>query len=70
MLRRLAAAEERVGPLVNSKLWTVAATDQGFQPVAYGHGAGHTTEPNAIQLWSSVHLVVSQERAALGLYGE
>jgi len=69
VVRRLAAAEARVGALAGSELWTVQAGADGFRPVAYGHAAGHVTESNALQLWSTVNLAVELERISLGLHG-
>jgi len=67
LLVKLRQINRRVGSLQDSELWSVVPTDEGFQPAAYGHGSGETTESNALQLWSVVHLAVVQAYAAAGI---
>ena len=67
VLEQIAATERRVGALAASELWTVKVVEGKFAATPYGHGSGHATESNALQLWSNVSLAVDLERTRLGL---
>jgi len=67
LLGGLRAAEQRVGGLRSSELWTVRVAGGRFEPIAYGHASGHTAESNALQLWSDLNLAVDLERTRLRL---
>lgn len=41
-----------------AELWSWEYRDGAYQAAAYGQGAGHLTESNAAQLWSTVYLAV------------
>lgn len=66
-LANIARAEKTVGPLANSELWTVRLQGNELVPAPYGHGEGHKTESNALQLWSYISLAVALERVKLKL---
>lgn len=59
LLKRLAQAEQRAGALRTSELWTSAIRSGKMEAVPYGHGTGHTSESNALQLWSTITLAGS-----------
>jgi len=62
LLKRLAQAEQRAGALRTSELWTSAVQSGQVAAVPYGHGTGHTSESNALQLWSTITLAVEDTR--------
>jgi hypothetical protein len=41
-----------------AELWSWEYRDGAYHAAAYGQGAGHLTESNAAQLWSTVYLAV------------
>lgn len=43
----------------NSELWSWSYADGQYRVTPFGQGAGHQTESNAVQLWSSVFLAVT-----------
>ena len=49
-----------------AELWSWEYRDGAYHAAAYGQGAGHLTESNAAQLWSTVYLAVLPPHAVLG----
>ncbi|WCL55264.1 hypothetical protein [Gimibacter soli] len=43
----------------NSELWSWSYADGEYRVTPFGQSAGHQTESNAVQLWSSVYLAVT-----------
>lgn len=52
------AAVAAGGDFRNSELWTWRCVHGRFEAVPFGQDAGHTTESNAVQLWSTVFLAL------------
>ncbi|WP_262692928.1 hypothetical protein [Kordiimonas aestuarii] len=50
-----------------AELWSWEYQDGAYLPAAYGQGAGHLTESNAAQLWSTVYLAVQKPEAGLAM---
>lgn len=46
-----------------AELWSWDYRDGAYRAAAYGQGAGHLTESNAAQLWSTVYLAVQKPAA-------
>ena len=67
VLQQITRSERRAGRLLGSELWSARLKDGRFEPASYAPGKGHSTESNALQLWSNISLAVEWERARLGL---
>ena len=44
----------------DTELWSFDVDASGFHVVPFGQGAGHHTEANAVQLWSTVYLALDR----------
>ncbi len=67
--RALASAEDALAKVIDatranrtSELWSWTAPDGKWRVVPFGQSAGHHTEANAVQLWSTVYLALDGKR--------
>jgi len=67
VLGQIALSEKRVGRLRSSELWGVRLVNGRLRPGPFKPGKGHSTESNALQLWSNISLAVDLERRRLGV---
>ena len=49
--------------IINSELWSFTVQDGEYLIAPFGQSAGHLTESNAVQLWSTVFLALGQDPA-------
>jgi hypothetical protein len=54
---RLERAMRSTGEARGAELWSWSQSAGQYRRVPFGQGAGHETESNAAQLWSTVHLL-------------
>jgi hypothetical protein len=57
---RLRDAIDRSAAMRGSELWSWSQVAGEYRVVVFGQGSGHETESNAAQLWSTVHLALTQ----------
>jgi hypothetical protein len=58
--RALASVIDATKAMRTSELWSFNVDANGWHVVPFGQGAGHHTEANAVQLWSTVYLAVDR----------
>jgi hypothetical protein len=59
----LVAVIEATRPQRTSELWSFSTDAQGYHVVPFGQSAGHHSEANAVQLWSTVYLALDKKAA-------